>query len=124
MGNFFPQAHAALKVYLERGNKIISLLEEHKVDEAIELLRWRTAAFCNFKVADFMAAREGADICQNPEIKALWEEIQVVNARLEQALQKTTDEANKELVQATAVKGALSKFRSGESFSYRFRSSV
>ncbi|MGE0172173.1 MAG: hypothetical protein AB7T49_05285 [Oligoflexales bacterium] len=124
MGSFFPQAHVALKVYLERGAKIVALLEEHKIDEALELLRWRTAAFYNFKVADFMETKNGVDVCKDPALKSLWDEIRAVNTKLEKALKQASDEANKELVHAVAVKGALSKFRSGESFANTFRSSV
>jgi len=46
------QAIECLKVCLERGRQALELLAKQRIDEAVEVLKWRQAAFVNFRFMD------------------------------------------------------------------------
>jgi hypothetical protein len=124
MRDFSNQATHALRVYLERGRSALQKLEEGQFDDAIEILRWRDAAYHNFRVIDALGLKAGVDVTQEESVRAIWSEIRVFDSRLKPALEKakeiTAEQANK----LRKMRQKITSYRSGNQDKSRFEHSV
>ena len=124
MGNYLPQAQVALAKYLERGDKVLALMRNDKIDEALELLRWRNAAFEGFRVAEFLEARNGFDVASDKDLQELWRKSELLNGELARAIKDLQAKAANELAGVRKVKKAIKKYRSGETSPSSFKESI
>src|SRR5690606_24728950 len=97
MKDFTQSALRALSVYLERGKQALAELETGNFDAAGLTLRWRTAAFHNFRVMDRLASDSGQDLSHNLSIRNLWRDIQGVDLLLEDRLASAQTDTGKAL---------------------------
>jgi hypothetical protein len=114
MGNYFPQALAALTQYVERGQKVLAHLAANEVDEALDVLKWRNAAFHNFKVADFLELQVGNDVGKDEVLRSLWLESERLNTEIALEIKAMQAKITKQLTKVQKVRSAIGKFRSGE----------
>lgn len=78
------KAVVALGVYLERGRLALAAIDRQDINEFLDLLDKRRAAFHNFRALDHLAQAEGVDLALNPEVKLIWQEIVETNSLLQQ----------------------------------------
>ena len=128
MQDFERQAEAALELYLQRGRLALKLLQRHRLDAALPVLKLRTAAFHNFRVADVLRREvsKGAGKSGEVEVRwqSLWIAIERVDARLAEVLERMKSEASRELEKVCERKIQLAKFRSHKPYSSSFEKSV
>jgi hypothetical protein len=102
----------ALAVYLDRGRRALDELACGKADEARATLRWRNAAFHNFRALDARAQLAGFDVSRDGEAQATYQEIIRLDKQLESALAAVLDDTKIELGKVRAARGALGRYRS------------
>jgi hypothetical protein len=113
MASDIHQAEVCLGSYLKRGQQALTYLEKGEIDKALESLKWRRAAFFNFKVADRHATKVDTDYLQRDEFQALWSEIQMVDRNLDGQLKYQINTMKKRILDTNCVKGKIQRFHSG-----------
>jgi hypothetical protein len=111
------QTEIALHMYLRRGEDALQALEKGDYAEAIELLKWRNAAFQSLRVVEYAANQLGKSIYQDPTFQESWQRIQFVNQTLEEAIQESLTALGQALEKSIRVRQRIAKFRSGHTFS-------
>ena len=110
MGANQRQAEVALRAYLDRGRMVLEQLEDGQWEDVETLLKWRDAAFYEFRAADHI---EALDASQDERIWGLWLEVEEVNKHLERALANTLDGLGHQLAKRIDYRKKLAKFHSG-----------
>lgn len=123
MENSLHHAKSCLEAYLGRGNEAISHLMQKNLDQALEVLKWRRAAFCNFRVVDQNLSRQDPSYLLQPGFIELWSKIQNVDQRLEQLINESMGTLKSSLVKTRGAKSKIQKFRSGQISDRGFRGS-
>jgi len=124
MRNLEQQAKCILEVYLARGQAALDQLRLQKVDDALDTLKWRNAAFHNFRVVDSKAYLAGINLQKIESFAGLLFEIQSVDMHLKDEMIRARELAN---VQAETLHNArrkIGKYRSTENKPSRFEQSV
>jgi hypothetical protein len=116
-----------MRVYLDRGKQALVLSErllakpggpQHESDfqPLLQALQRRDEAFHNFRALDHLAAKAGADICNDSEAVALWNVIMDINSRLAEKLNHTKIKHQSKLGQLQKVQRGLAGYHSGQKF--------
>ena len=124
MRNYARQAAVALTVYLKRGRLALKSLVEGDPDAAEELLRWRTAAFHNFRVADTLALERGQDISSDQKIQQIWLEIRDLDQELKDRLEELYKHTGQAFTRIRSSRQTIGRYRSGNIEHSRFEHSV
>ena len=78
-----------LEIYIHRGELVLRMLEKgENPDKVDDILKWRKASFHNFVALDHEQAKETSDYLNRPEFQDLWKQIQVVDQKLQKAIEK------------------------------------
>jgi hypothetical protein len=124
MRNLEQHAKRILEVYLARGQAALDLLRSEKVDDALEALRWRKAAFHNFRVIDSQAQLAGIDLQTIESFAGLLSEIQSVDMHLKEEMIRARDLANVQAEKLHNARRKIGKYRSTVDEPSRFEQSV
>ena len=124
MRNLEQDAKRILEVYLARGQAALDLLRSEKVDDALETLRWRKAAFHNFRVVDSKAQQAGINLQQVESFAGLLSEIQSVDMHLKDEMAKARELANMQAEKLHNARRKIGKYRSTVDKPSQFEQSV
>ena len=103
----------ALYVYLNRGRRILQLLNAEKYDEAQELFDIRKAGFYNFFTLDELALRfENYDVSSDEDGIKLWNQIKALDAQLQDKIIDVKRKLQHELKRLLSFKHNVSKYKS------------
>lgn len=102
-----------LEIYLARSKAAIDTLASEDWDGFDNAMRWRTAAFHNFRAVDYLAQREHSDYLGSPEFTELGQNLQETDQLLAQAIERHKDRLNQKLIKISRHQASLSKFQSG-----------
>jgi hypothetical protein len=124
MPEYANRAAQALSVYLERGKKALECLRVGEIDQAVELLRLRGAAFYNFRALEAKAREVGSDMGGGETVVAMLAEDDALRGQLVQALAETLKKTGKQLAKIRDARQTLSSYRSKAGETTRFEKSV
>lgn len=113
MATWPERACTTLTVYYERGVRALDCIRRGLWDEVDAVLNMRTAAFHNFRAADFLAQKEGYSVEQEAQLRSIWDQVQINDAELMSELRVARDQAEAEVARLAKVKTTLGRFRSG-----------
>lgn len=123
MRDYRRQAKESLKVYLQRGEKALQLIQAGMIDEANIVLRWRNAAFHNYRAAEALLEQANADATTS-YLMDMWQEIAEQNAKLEPMLANHLEQARQQLQATQTKRKAIAHFRSGQTATHMLREEV
>ncbi|MBP9706095.1 MAG: hypothetical protein KBD78_00520 [Oligoflexales bacterium] len=112
---FIDQAFAALRHYYLRSLAAIDAIDLANQKSLDEILRKRTAAFHNFRVADALLLRDGIDVSLNPELQEIWMDIRAIDLKLKDKLAIFSKIKKRELNSAILARKKIQSFHSGTS---------
>ena len=124
MQNFPKQAKRALRAYMERGEEAIQKAAAGDLASFEDVLRWRKAAFHNFRVADALAQRDGEDIASDPDVQEMWTTIQGVDERLRDTLLELHTQTGSQIQRMSAAPQKLGRYHSGRADPAKFTHSA
>ena len=124
MRDYRKQAKESLKVYLDRGEKALNLLREGMVDEANVILRWRNAAFMNFRAAEAILAQQDDSKVAMSYLMDYWQHIAEQNAKLEPLIVHHLEQTKQKMQVTQNKRKAIAQFRSGNNATGMLRSQV
>lgn len=113
---------SVLRIYLSRGKMAYEALESNLVDEAIELLKKRRAAYYNYLALDYRVRPSVPDYESSGPFAELWESIRAVNQDLEEIMDKQRTMLIQQRLALTKGREKLNKFKSLDSKSGSFQS--
>jgi hypothetical protein len=120
MSSSFEQSLRCLKIYLERGRSVLENLRLGVIDRIDDDLKWRKAAFINFKFYDELARqtddrkldeRQRSD--NEAKLQALWLEVDKVDRELTALLNQEARSLAQQVVSIRATRSKLRCFHSG-----------
>lgn len=114
MATWPDRACTALTVYYERGVRALDYIEREMWDEADSLLSMRTAAFHNFRAADYLAQKDGYSAEQEAQLRAIWGQIAANDAKLLAVMMSAREKLEGEVSRLAKVSKTLGRFRSGQ----------
>lgn len=109
----FHQAKICLETYLSRGRDAIKFLNSNCADEALEVLKWRKAAFHNFRALDQVLSQQDSNYLKHAELRQLGQEIQETDQELELAIHQQLGSLKQALIQTRETKRKIQRFHSG-----------
>lgn len=113
MGAYLHQARLSFRAYLDRGYKVISALEEQDLETALIVLRWRDAAYHNFRAADALEQKSGNDLESDTMIAELYKDIVIQNIEIADLLVEACDFMKKDEQHLVKNRSLVAKFHSG-----------
>lgn len=113
-----------LRIYLGRGKQILEALSSQQVEEALELMTWRKAAFHNFKVMDHQMVLRSPHYHAEEPFLDLIAQVNDVNQQLEGYMSDFNLGLGSQLSALRYAKGKLNKFKSLNESSKRFQMEV
>jgi hypothetical protein len=113
MATWPDRACTALMVYYERGVHALNCVRKSLWDEVDVVLNLRTAAFHNFRAADYLALQEGYPPELEARLREIWEQIVANDSELMSELVKARRTTETEMTRLVKVKNTLGRFRSG-----------
>ena len=112
---FSDQAFAALKHFYLRTLAAMDAIDSADQKALEDILRKRTAAFHNFRVADALLLQAGIDVSVNPELQKIWTDIRVSELKLKEKLAIFSKIKKRELNSAIVARKKIQSFHSGTS---------
>ena len=112
-------AVAALQVYLDRGERVLQLIHKQKLAQALELLRWRNAAYHNYRYYDQLKPLDSDD-----PFKDLIEKIASVNQRLGSSLVGVRTDLFSQLAKLQKERSRNKKYQSAKAKAYSFTRTI
>ena len=113
MGADPRQAEVALRAYLERGRIALEQLEKGQWDDAQVVLKWREAAFNEFRSVELVAGAEDFQQGSRSSLRELRLEVDEQNRELESALTEALVRLGGMLGKTIEKRQKLGKFHSG-----------
>jgi hypothetical protein len=113
-----------LEVYLARSEAALAALASEDWDSFDSAMRWRNAAFHNFRAADHLARAQRADYLAEPELQSLGITLEAINQRLAQEMEKAKARLSEKLVKISQHRARIGKFYSGVQEQAGFQKSV
>ncbi len=102
-----------LEMYLARSQAALDAIGREDWEAFDNAMRWRNAAFHNFRAADHLASLKRADYLAEPEWQDLRQNVQMTDKLLGQAIEKQKDRLNQKLVKISRHRAGIGKFHSG-----------
>lgn len=124
MEELVQHAEAALRAYLERGERVLSALNSDKLDTGIRRMGWRNGAFQRFLRVDSLAHAQGLDLSAEPRLQSIFHLLVAQERSLVAALAMVRDQTAQELQQHVAVRKIIGKYRSQSSDGQGFQSII
>lgn len=124
MNEYAKRATHALAVCLARSQRLLECLDAGDVGQAEEIMRWRTAAFYNFRALDARALATGVDIRDDSQVVALVVALNELQEPLAAALRELHVKTGKQLGKVRDARQTLNSYRSQTEQRTRFASSV
>lgn len=124
MEELVQQVRTILAVYLQRGRAALACLSDSRDDDAAELLRARTAAFHNFRVAVAKAEAKGWDLAGDAAARGLWAELADTNRQLAAALVAARERSLELHQRLREARRAIVNYRSGSADAPIFEKTV
>ncbi|MFW7380541.1 MAG: hypothetical protein ACOH5I_17145 [Oligoflexus sp.] len=109
----FHQAKICLEAYLYRGQQALKHLQNNQADEALEVLKWRQAAYHNFRAIDVKLYLQDKNYLNQDAFKRIWQDIQSLDQILEEKLQEQLDKQKTFLSKTREARAKIQKFHSG-----------
>lgn len=113
-----------LEIYLARSEAACTALVSEDWNSFDSAMRWRNAAFHNFRAADHMVRLNRSDYLEDPELQNLGLSLQAVEQRLKQEMEKQRDLLSEKLVKVSEHRAKIGKFYSGVQEQAGFQKSV
>jgi hypothetical protein len=113
-----------LEIYLNRSELALAALAADDWNRFEDLMRWRAAAYHNFRAADHLASLKRADYLQDPELKTLGQAVQNANQVLTDEMEKQRERLNQKLLKISRHRSKIGKFYSGVQEQSGFQKSV
>lgn len=111
-----------LKICYERGQRASELLTQERLDEAIEVLKWRKAAFVNFQFLDKSLLEEFRESYEQDEhMRNQAQRLRDQDLDLTRLIEENMAALNKSRSRIINARGKLKKFHSGRTLSSEFR---
>lgn len=115
----YPQQ--ALSVYLDRGRKILTLLQDGEEVGAIEWVSLHRAAFHNFLAVE---SKYGISDMDQQTLQTIWIEIEIINQQIIEHMNRLVQTAQNQLMSIQKEKNRLRKFRSSPMKEATFQRSI
>ncbi len=109
----FQSIERILEIYLARSKAALDALASEDWDRFDSAIRWRNAAFHNFRAADHVARLQRSDYLSLPGLQQLGQNLQETDLMLTQAIEKQRDRLNQKLIKMSRNRARISKFHSG-----------
>jgi glucuronate isomerase len=113
-----------LEIYLARSEAALTALASEDWDGFDSAMRWRNAAFHNFRAADHMLRSHRSDYLAHPELQSLGASLQDVNQSLSQGIENAKVRLSEKLVKISQHRARIGKFYSGVQEEAGFQKSV
>ncbi|WP_141731903.1 hypothetical protein [Oligoflexus tunisiensis] len=113
-----------LEVYLARSETALAALVSEDWNSFDSAMRWRSAAFHNFRAADHLVRSQRADYLAEPELQSLGTTLEAVNQRLAQEMEKAKVRLSEKLAKISQHRARIGKFYSGVQEQAGFQKSV
>ncbi|SME95592.1 hypothetical protein [Pseudobacteriovorax antillogorgiicola] len=118
------QIEKTLRVYLHRGEKAIEAFQKGELDEAIEHLTWRKAAYHNLLVLDDQAVRSQPGYFSGDVFSSLWHLIRESSQTLESLVSVHCESLGQQLSKLQNQRTKINKFKSIHDRTQRFQREV
>ena len=102
-----------LEIYLARSATALEALAAEDWDGFDSAMRWRTAAFHNFRAADYLVQLKHSDYLSAPEWRELGQSLQEADRLLQAAIDRQKERLNQRLIKISRHKTGIGKFHSG-----------
>jgi hypothetical protein len=113
-----------LEIYLTRSEAALAALASEDWNSFDSAMRWRNAAFHNFRAADHMVRAHRTDYLADPELQSLGSHLQTIEQSLRQGIEKAKDRLGEKLVKISQHRAKIGKFYSGVQDETGFQKSV
>jgi glucuronate isomerase len=113
-----------LEVYLARTEAALAALTADEWDRFEDLMRWRNAAYHNFRAADHLMQKQNAGYLLDAELQRLGQSMQAIDQKLAIEMEKQRDRLNQKLVKISRHRDKIGKFHSGIQEEAGFQKSV
>lgn len=107
------QALTSLQFYLTRSQDALKCLDQGDLEEVMAILRKKTAAFHNFKVADAALQVQGIDLRNDAEIAEIFVKILEIDKRLKSSLESCRGKVSAKLNAQIRVNNKINHYGSG-----------
>ncbi len=107
------QLERVLSSYKARAQAALDALELEDWDGFESAMRWKKAAFHNFRAVDYLLERERPGYLQSEQWQALWQEIEGADQALADQIELQKSKLSQQLARIRNHKATLSKFQSG-----------
>lgn len=124
MNAALKQVESCLRIYRDRGNEALFALQDGSDEKAMESLKWRRAAYFNFRFYDERAQQSDPDYLQREPFVGLFREITQVDQKLARELEQQYTQAQTEWRRTRMMIGKIQRFRSGNNRSHAFQRSI
>jgi hypothetical protein len=111
--DLITRAELILQVFYDRSVNALELLEQDKIEEAIELLRLRNAAFSNLKVVVYLAERSNIDLSKSPQLIALYQKQELIDQQLIPAVNMQKERMEAQAGHLNEVRRKITGYHSG-----------
>jgi hypothetical protein len=113
-----------LEIYLTRSEAALAALASEDWKSFDSAMRWRNAAFHNFRAADHMVRAHRTDYLADPELQSLGMTLQTVEQNLRQGIENAKERLGEKLVKISQHRAKIGKFYSGVQEEAGFQKSV
>jgi hypothetical protein len=113
-----------LEIYLARSESALAALAKEDWNSFDSAMRWRNAAFHNFRAADHLARLKRSDYLEDPILQSLGHSLQAAERRLTQEMENQRDRLNQKLTKISQHRAKIGKFYSGVNEQAGFQKSV
>lgn len=113
-----------LEVYQARAEAALAALTAEEWDRFADLMRWRNAAFHNFRAADHLMSQQNPDYLLDAELQRLGESVRSIDKQLALEIEKQRERLSQKLMKISRHRNKIGKFHSGVQEEAGFQKSV
>lgn len=113
-----------LEIYLARCESALAALATEDWNSFDSAMRWRNAAFHNFRAVDHLVRLHRSDYLEDPALQSLGQALQAAEQRLKEEMEKQRDQLGEKLVKISQHRAKIGKFYSGVQEQSGFQKSV
>ncbi len=113
-----------LEIYLTRSEAALTALASEDWNSFDVAMRWRNAAFHNFRAADHLVRAHRSDYLADPELQSLGSLLQAAEQSLRQGIEEAKERLSEKLIKISQHRAKIGKFYSGVQEEAGFQKSV
>ncbi len=113
-----------LEIYLTRSEAALTALASEDWNSFDAAMRWRNAAFHNFRAADHLIRAHRSDYLADPELQSLGSLLQAAEQSLRQGIEEAKERLSEKLIRISQHRAKIGKFYSGVQEEAGFQKSV